>query len=60
VGGTCSMHGRDKRIHSFSWKPVGKRQFGRLGRRWNDIKMHLKEMTWQDVNSILMDYDRDT
>jgi hypothetical protein len=41
-------------------KPEGKRTLGRPRRRWVDnIKMDLKEIKWEDVDSIDMAQDRD-
>jgi hypothetical protein len=41
-------------------KPEGKRSLGRPRRRWvNDIKMDLREIGWDGVDSIDMAQDRD-
>jgi hypothetical protein len=49
-------------MHIEYWwgKPEGKRPLGRPRRRWVDnIKMHLKEIGWDGVNSIDLAQDRD-
>jgi hypothetical protein len=41
-------------------KPVGKRQLGRLRRRWEDnIRMDLREIGWEGVDWMNLDQDRD-
>jgi hypothetical protein len=41
-------------------KPDGKRAHGRRKRRWEDnIRMDLREIGWEDVDSIHLDQVRD-
>jgi hypothetical protein len=40
-------------------KPEGKRPFGRPRRRWEDIRMDLREMVWKDVDWIHLAQDID-
>jgi hypothetical protein len=49
MGGALSMYGCEERcIQDLVGKPKGKRQFGRLRRRWEyNIKMELQEVGWR-------------
>jgi hypothetical protein len=40
-------------------KPERKRLLGRPRRRWEDIRMDLKEIRWEDVDWIHLAQDRD-
>jgi hypothetical protein len=40
-------------------KPEGKRPFGRPRRKWEDIRMDLREIGWKDVDWVHMAQDRD-
>jgi hypothetical protein len=40
-------------------RPEGRRPLGRPGRRWEDIKMDLREIGFQDVDWIHWAQDRD-
>jgi hypothetical protein len=40
-------------------KPEGKRHLGRCRRRWNNIKMDLKEIAWDVMDCIDLAQDRD-
>jgi hypothetical protein len=51
MGGTCSTHGRyEKRIKILVGKIEGKSPLGRPKRKWNSIKMYIKEMGWKGVD----------
>jgi len=55
LGGACSAYGEKERcIQGLVGKPKGKRALGKPRRRWDDIKMDLKEvgcrgMHWTDL-----------
>jgi hypothetical protein len=55
--GTCGEVGNAYRI--FMGKPEGIRPIGRLGGRWENIKMDLKETGWEGMNWIDLAQDRD-
>jgi len=42
-----------------SEKSEEKRPLGRTRRRWDDIRMYLREIRWEDVDWILLVQDRD-
>jgi len=44
--------GEQKCIWGFSGEPEGKRPLGRPKHRWEYIKMYLKEIVWEGVDSI--------
>jgi len=55
----CSMHRRDKKYKIFIGKPEGKRPLGRPRRRWQYIRMDLREIRWEDVDWIHLVQGRD-
>ena len=45
MGGACGAYGEGRGVHRvLTGKPEGKRQLGRPERRWEDIKMDLREV----------------
>jgi hypothetical protein len=47
MGKACSTNGVNRNAYTILvGKPEGKRQLGRPKRRWEDIKMDLREMGW--------------
>jgi hypothetical protein len=40
-------------------KPEGKRTLGRPGRRWEDIRMDLREIGWDYVEWMCLAWDKD-
>jgi hypothetical protein len=60
MGGPCSTNGEKRNTYRlFVEKPEGKRQQGRLRRRWVDnIRMDLREVGWCDVSWIGLAQDR--
>jgi hypothetical protein len=49
------MHVRgDKCLQNFGRKPKGKRPFERPRRRWDDIRMVLRDIGWENVNWIYL------
>ena len=60
MGKTRSTYGTtQKRIQSFSGKPQGKRSLGRPRRRWENIKMDLREAGCDPRNWIALAEGRD-
>jgi len=43
----------------FVGKPEGQRPLGRAGRRWDDIRMDLRDVGWKGVDWIHLAQDRD-
>lgn len=41
-------------------KPEGKRSLGRYSRRWEEIKMNIKETDYESVNWIHLALDKDS
>jgi len=54
IGGAYSAYGEvERRKQGFGEKPEGKRQLGRIGRRWEDnIKMDIQEVGCGDMDWI--------
>jgi hypothetical protein len=61
MGGACSTNGEKRNAYRILvGKPEGKRPLGRPRRRWVDnIKMDLREIVWDGVDSMDMAQDRD-
>jgi len=60
MGGACSTYGGEKRcVYDFGGETLGKRQFGRPRRRWEDnIKTDPQEVAWTDMDCIYLSQDR--
>jgi hypothetical protein len=58
MGGAYSTQGRNVYI-IFVGKPEGQRPLGRAGRRWDDIRMDLRDVGWKGVDWIHLAQDRD-
>jgi len=61
MGGTCREHVGDEMCKKLCLEPrEGKRQFGRLRRRWHDGKMYVREIDFGGVGWIHLaqDWDR--
>jgi hypothetical protein len=51
MGGACSTHGKKRNAYRiFMGRPEGKRPLGRHRRRWDNIKMDLREIEWGDMD----------
>jgi hypothetical protein len=61
MGGACNTNGEKRNSYRLLvGKPEGRRSLGRLRRRWLDnIRMHLVEVGWGDVDWIGLAQDRD-
>jgi hypothetical protein len=60
MGGACGAHGEVRGAYSILvGRPEGRRQLGRPRRRWEDIKMDLREIGFGDVDWIHLAQDRD-
>jgi hypothetical protein len=61
MGGACSTNGEKMNAYRvLLGKPEGRRPLGRPRRRWvNNIKMDLRDIGWDGVDSIEMAHDRD-
>ena len=62
MGGACSgFLGEDRRIQGFGGKPEGKRQLGRLRRKWGEnSKMDLQEEECRDMDRIELAQEMDS
>jgi hypothetical protein len=60
MSGACSAYGEKRGVYRvLVEKPAGKRQFGRLRRRWEDnIKMDLREVGFGGMDWIELAHDR--
>jgi hypothetical protein len=60
MGGACGAHGGGEGcIQLLVGRPEGRRPLGRPRRRWEDIKMDLREVGFGDVDWIHWAQDRD-
>jgi hypothetical protein len=60
MGGACITHGEVSNAYKILvGKPEGKRSFERPRRRWEDIRVDLKELGWEGVDWIHLAQDRD-
>jgi hypothetical protein len=61
IGGTCRTHGKIRNAYIiFVGKSEGNRPIGRPKHRWEDnIRRDLREIGWEDTDSIHLAQDRD-
>jgi hypothetical protein len=60
MGRACNMHRRKKKyVQSFGYKTLRKGSLLRLSCRWDNIKIVLKEIGWEDVDQIYLAQNRD-
>jgi hypothetical protein len=59
MGTGCSKHGWNRNsCRIFVGKPEGKRPLGRPRRRWENIKMNLREIGWGSMDWIHLAQDK--
>jgi hypothetical protein len=60
MGRTCGTYGERRGAYrALVGKPEGRRPLGRPRRRWEDIKMDLREVGWGGMDWINLAQDRD-
>ena len=61
MGNACSTYGEKGNAYRiFMGKPERIRAIGRLGGRWENIKMDLKEIGWEGMDWTNLAQDRDS